>query len=114
MNLRTKAFFLGFIGDMILKTIVNLGGNFGGLKVYFEQHDILETVFISAGSMFLATLIYEQTGLPLTIPYVFIYGGLLNIIFKKIIMLTLENTYKELNLIQSFLWGGLPMLMILI
>lgn len=116
MNLTTKAFFIGIVGDMILQTIVKLRGNFAGLKGYFEQHGIFESLCIAGGIMFIVTYIYQQTGLPLTIPYLFIYGGLLDILFRYLnLMPSLEHTYyAALNPIQSFFWGGAPMLLILI
>ena len=116
MDLLTKSFFIGVLGDMTLQIIVKLNGNFAGLKGYFEQHGILESFMIAGGIMFVSTYIYKQLKLPLTIPYLFIYGGILDILFRQLnLMPSLEHTYyAALNPVQSFIWGGIPMLMILI
>lgn len=116
MDLRIKAFFIGVLGDMILQTIVKLKGNFAGLKGYFEQHGILESLMIAGGIMFISTHFYQLAKLPITIPYLFIYGGILDILWRQLnLMPSLENTYyKAVNPIQSFIWGGIPMMMILL
>ena len=116
MDLRTKAFFIGMIGDLTLQQIVKYQGNFAGLRDYFNQHGILESMMIGAGIMFIATYVYQQLKLPLTVPYLFIYGGILDILFRQLnLMPSLEHTYyAALNPIMSFIWGGIPMIMILI
>jgi len=116
MDLKTKAFFIGLVGDLILQQIVKYKGNFAGLRDYFNQHGILESMMIGAGIMFIVTYVYQQLKLPLTVPYLFIYGGILDILWRQLnLMPSLEHTYyAALNPIQSFIWGGLPMLMILI
>ena len=116
MSLTTKAFFIGMLGDFILQNIVKFKGNFAGLRDYFLQHGMFESLCIAGGIMFLSTYIYEQTGLPLTVPYLFIYGGILDILFRQLnLMPSLEHTYyAALNPIQSFVWGSIPMIMILI
>lgn len=116
MDLKTKSFFIGLLGDFILQQIVKYRGNFAGLRDYFGQHGILESMMIGAGIMFIATYVYEQLKLPLTPIYLFIYGGILDILFRYLnLMPSLEHTYySALNPIQSFIWGGIPMLMILV
>jgi hypothetical protein len=116
MDLRIKAFFIGLFGDMILQTIVKFKGNFAGLKGYFKQHGILESIMIGAGIMLISTHFYELTKLPITFPYLFIYGGILDILWRQLnLMPSLEHTYyAALNPIESFIWGGIPMIMILL
>ena len=116
MDIRTKAFFIGVIGDITLQSIVKLKGNFAGLRDYFIQHGIFESFLIGGGIMFIATYFYQMTKLPMTLPYLFIYGGILDIIWRQLnLMPSLEHTYyKALNPIESFIWGGIPMIMILI
>ena len=116
MDITTKAFFIGIIGDATLQLIVKIKGNFAGLKGYFEQHGIFESMCIAGGIMFIATYLYKQMKLPLTIPYLFIYGGILDILWRQLnLMPSLEHTYYDaLNPIQSFIWGSIPMLLILI
>ena len=116
MDLRTKAFFIGLIGDLTLQSIVKLKGNFAGLKDYFMLHGIFESACIAGGIMFIATYVYQRLKLPLTIPYLFIYGGILDILWRQLnLMPSLEHTYyAALNPIMSFIWGSIPMMMILI
>ena len=116
MDLRTKAFFIGMIGDSILQMIVRYRGDFAGLKGYFEQHGIFESLCIAGGIMFIATYIYQQLGLPMKIIPLFIYGGILDILWWKFnLMPSLEHTYyAALNPIQSFFWGGFSTILILI
>ena len=116
MDLRTKAFFIGMIGDFTLQQIVKYKGNFAGLRDYFKQHGVFESLCIAGGIMFISTYIYQQLKLPLTIPYLFIYGGILDVLWRQLnLMPSLEHTYyAALNPIQSFIWGSIPMMMILI
>ena len=112
----TKAFFIGLLGDAILQLVVKQRGNFAGLRGYFEQHGIFESMCIAAGIMFLVTWIYLKTGLPLTYPYLFIYGGLLDVLWRQMnLMPSLKNTYyAALTPLQSFIWGGIPLLSIIL
>jgi len=116
MDLRTKAFFIGMIGDFILQQIVNYKGNFAGLKDYFKQHGVFESLCIAGGIMFISTYIYQQLKLPLKPLPLFIYGGILDVLWRQLnLMPSLEHTYyAALNPIQSFFWGGAPMLLILL
>lgn len=116
MDLTTKAFFIGMIGDAILQIIVKMKGNFAGLKGYFEQHGIFESMCIAGGIMFISTYIYKQLKLPLKLVPLFIYGGILDILWRQLnLMPSLEHTYyAALNPVQSFIWGSIPMMMILI
>lgn len=116
MDIRTKAFFIGVIGDLTLQLIVKMNGEFAGLKDYFKQHGILESSMIAGGIMFISIYVYQLLKLPLTIPYLFIYGGILDILWRQLnLMPSLEHTYyAALTPFQSFIWGGIPMLMILL
>lgn len=112
-----KSFFIGVIGDALLQIIVRQQGNFAGLRDYFAQHGVLESLFIAGGTMFVATWIYIMLGLPSSsIYFLFIYGGILDIIWRNAnLMPSLQNTYyKALNPIQSFIWGGIPMTLLLL
>lgn len=106
-----KAFFVGIVGDFCLQLIVKQRGNFAGLRDYFKQHGIVESLMIAGGLMFILAYIYEMTGLPLNNGMIFIYGGLWDIAFRQLrIMPSLDGYYRALNPIQSFVWGGIPML----
>ena len=116
MNIVTKSFFIGFIGDLILQLIVKLKGNFGGLKNYFELHGTFESAMIGAGIMFILTYIYTKLKLPLKFIPLFIFGGIADIIWRQFnLMKSLENTYyKRLNPLQTFFWGGFSNILLLI
>ena len=114
-NILLKAFFIGVFGDLTLQLIVKQQGDFAGLRDYFSQHGIMESAMVGGGIMFLATWIYLKLNLPLKIAPLFIYGGILDIIWRHLnLMPSLENTYyKKLTPFWSFIWGGIPMIMIL-
>ncbi len=115
MDLRLKAFCIGVIGDLILQAIVCLRGNFAGLQGYFKQHGIFESFLIGGGIMLISTHLFQELKLPLTLPYLFLYGGVLDILWRQLnLMPSLEHTYyKALNPVESFFWGGIPMSLIL-
>lgn len=107
-----KSFFIGVAGDIALQTIVKQRGNFAGLKDYFEQHGQIESYMIAGGLMFLVAFLYEMTNLPLKNSYLFIYGGIWDILFRYLrLMPSLDGYYEALNPIQSFIWGGLPLIL---
>jgi len=116
MDLRTKAFLIGVVGDFILQIIVKLKGDFAGLKDYFNQHGMMESLMIGGGIMLISTYLYQILKLPLTLPYLFLYGGILDILWRQLnLMPSLEHTYyAALTPFQSFIWGGIPMVMILL
>ena len=106
-----KAFWIGVIGDFALQTIVRYRGNFAGLKDYFKQHNMFESLMIAGGLMCLLAKLYVMTGLPLNNYYLFIYGGLWDLAFRYLrLMPSLDGYYEALNHVQSFIWGGIPML----
>ena len=117
-----RSFFIGVIGDAILQMITKYrdsqGKNFAGLRDYFKHHGIFESLLIAGGIMFICTYLYLILGLPLSppksLPYLFIYGGLLDVLWRQLnLMPSLEHTYyAALNPVLSFIWGGIPMLMI--
>jgi hypothetical protein len=113
-SLENKAFFVGFCGDFGLQLISKYKGDIVGLKNYFKQHGSLESMFIAGGMMYLFALIYVWMGFPKKNIYLFIYGGILDIIFRNFGLSTsLNNTYyKNISPINSFIWGGLPFVMI--
>ena len=107
-----KSFFVGVVGDMALQIIVKKKGNFAGLKDYFEQHGQIESYMIAGGLMFFLAFLYELSGLPLTNEFLFIYGGIWDILFRQLrLMPSLDGYYEALTPVMSFIWGGLPMLL---
>jgi hypothetical protein len=109
----------GFFGDIILQVLVGLGfgGETGwGLKVYFEQHGSLESAFTAAGMMTLFYVIYILVlKLPLKIEYLALYGILLDLVFRySMLFPSLQGYYQSLNIVESAVWGAIPMILPLI
>lgn len=110
---RDKCFGVGFMGDFLLQLIVDYRGDLAGLKKYFEQHGKLESMFIAGGMMYCFGYIFELSEFEKNYQNLFFYGGLLDIIFRQYGLFESLNDsyYKELNSFQSFIWGGIPMIL---
>lgn len=106
------AFIVGVLGDSILQS----AGDIAGLKPYFKQHGIFESLLIAGGIMFISTWLFLILKLPLNYVTLFIYGGVLDIIWRKFnLMPSLTKTYyNALNPVYSFIWGGIPMILVLL
>ena len=108
------ALFVGFVGDLLLQIMTKhgLGGSSGwGLKEYFVQHGFRESTFIAGGMLALFYVLYNITGLPFTILNMFLYGILLDLVFRLFrIFPSLDGYYKYLNYFWSALWGAIPMI----
>lgn len=105
-----KAFFVGLFGDITLQLIENQRPNFAGLRGYFRQHGRMESMAIASAIMYFLALVYEMLGLPKNIVYLFIYGGLWDIAFRKLkIMPSLRGYEKALSPLQTFIWGGISL-----
>lgn len=116
MNILLKSFYIGVIGDFLLQIITYYKGNFAGLRDYFKQHGIFESLMIAGGIMFISTHLFILLKIPFNYFYLFIYGGILDIIWWYFnLMPSLKNTYyKALNPVLSFVWGGIPMMLIIL
>ena len=113
MNFRDKAFFIGMGGDLALQVITKQRGDFAGLKEYYEIHGEIESLFIAGGMMFGFSYLYQLSGLPITNTNLFLYGGMLDVIFRngKISKTLNETYYKNTTPLQSFIFGGIPMVL---
>lgn len=114
MNFPTKCFVVGVVGDACLQLIVKMRGDFAGLRGYFEQHGPLESLCIAGGLMFALGWLYMiMAGEPSNLLYLFIFGGLWDVAFRQLnLMPSLQHTYyKALTPVQSFVWGGIPMVL---
>jgi len=112
MNLVSIAALVGFFGDVLLQILVKYNVGNWGLKDYFKQHGSAESMFIATGMMALFYVIYLFTGLPVTIPYLAVYGVVLDLIFRLTrIFPSLDGYYKSLNYFESALWGIIPMIL---
>jgi hypothetical protein len=115
MNLAIAGFLTGMIGDILLQLITYFRGNFAGLRDYFALHGILESIFIAGGILFTAGWVYEYLQLPMTYIHIFIYGCLVDIIYRNLhLMPSLDPTYHAaLPPWLSMLWGGISLVLVL-
>lgn len=118
MNFADFCFFVGFFGDALLQLICKIRGNIAKLKNYFALHGPLESLFIAGGMMYLFGFIYMKffvkvLHLTYNYLYLFLYGGILDIIWRQFNLFpSLKDTYYTANNpIQSFIWGGIPMVL---
>jgi len=104
------AFLTGFFGDAILQTLVHYKWDWG-LKQYFEQHGIAESMFIAGGMLTFFYIIYIVIKCPMKWYYIAIYGIILDLIFRVTgIFPSLKGYYEHLNYFWSAFWGAIPML----
>ena len=113
MNLIAIACLTGFIGDFLLQTGVNmgLGGPTGwGLKEYFKQHGSGEAMFTAAGMMALFYTLFLMSGIKVNFRNLAIYGVLLDLIFRKLMIFgSLKGYYEYFNYFWSAVWGIIPL-----
>jgi hypothetical protein len=109
---------VGFFGDAILQlgTPVIHKDDDWGLKKYFEQHGIAESLCIAAGMMALFYIFYLFVlRIKPDWKLLAIYGIILDYIFRKTMVFpSLDDYYKKLNYFQSALWGAIPMVLPLV
>ena len=113
MNLIAIACLTGFIGDFLLQTGVNmgLGGPTGwGLKEYFKHHGSAEAMFTAAGMMSLFYSLFLMSGIKVNFRNLAIYGVLLDLIFRKLMIFgSLKGYYEYFNYFWSAVWGIIPL-----
>lgn len=112
MDFKQKAFIVGVVGDAGLQIIVKSRGDLVGLKKYFDQHGIGESLTIAGGMMFGFGWLFELSGLEMNNTNLFMYGGLLDIAFRKMRLFpSLDGYYESLTPLESFTFGGIPMVL---
>ena len=113
MNLIGIACLTGLIGDFTLQTGVKmgLGGPTGwGLKEYFKQHGSGEAMFTAAGMMALFYTLFLMSGIKVNFRNLAIYGVLLDLIFRKLVIFgSLKGYYEYFNYFWSAVWGIIPL-----
>lgn len=115
LKLIILAFFTGFVGDMLLQLGVNYKIGDWGLKRYFEQHGVYESLHIAGAMLALFYMLYLYTGLKVSYLNIAIYAILLDLAFRKFrIFPSLDGYYKHLNYFWSAFWAIVPMLIPLI
>ena len=108
IDLVTVAFLVGFVGDAITQFSINHLGFDMGLKNYFKQHGRVESLFIGGAIMSLAYILYMYVlKLPLTYLNLFIYGIVLDFIFRYTRFFpSLDEYYDKLSIPQTAVIGG--------
>ena len=122
-----SAALTGFFGDAILQIVCSKRftntsifssdkGDDWGLKSYFKQHGIAESLCIATGMMTLFYIVYVYIlRLPLNPIYLAVYGIILDYIFRKSeVFPSLSDYYKQLNYFESAVWGAIPLMLPLI
>jgi hypothetical protein len=111
----TSGLIVGSVGDSLLQTFLNIGildDKNIGLKKYFSQHGKLESVFIAGGMIASFSAAYSLVDPSMNLVGLSIYGTGLDILFRqthKEIFPSLEEYYKKMSLVNSALWGAIPM-----
>lgn len=115
MDFTYKSALIGLTGDFLLQIITkNQKTDKWGLKHYFEIHGPIESLCIATGLMWVAAAFYQNVGFDVN-SYItlFIYGGIIDVLFRTLnIMPSLIGYYTTNNPILTFIWGGIPMILI--
>ncbi len=105
----------GFFGDALLQVGSPLlkKDESWGLKSYFQQHGIAESLCIATGMMMLFYVLYFLVfKLEPKWYYLAIYGVILDYIFRATMVFpSLKDYYKQLNYVESAIWGAIPMVL---
>ena len=108
----------GFFGDALLQILTKyMGGPTGwGLKEYFRQHGVAESMFVAAGMLTLFYVIYLFVlRLPVKWQYLALFGIILDYVFRKTMVFpSLKGYYQQLNYFWSAVWGAIPMILPLV
>jgi len=115
LNLESVAFLVGFFGDIFLQILCKTTPFDYGLRGYFKEHVAPEAPFIAGGMMVLFYIIYNFTGLPLKWQYIAIYGVILDILFRVLMIFpSLKGYYSALNPFWTCLWEAVAMVLVLV
>ena len=106
----SKYFIVGALGDISLQMYISNYGDVAGLEEYFKQHGTNESIVIAGGLMAMAKFVFLALGLPNKPIPNFLFGGCVDIAFRYgHIFPSLEGYYTSMNPFESFVWGGIPM-----
>jgi hypothetical protein len=108
IDLISVAFLTGFVGDAITQFSINNLGFDMGLKNYFKKQGRVEALFIGGAIVALAYILYIHVlNLPLTYTNLFIYGIVLDFIFRYTRFFpSLNEYYDKLSIPQTAIIGG--------
>jgi hypothetical protein len=118
LHLVVASALTGFFGDALLQ----VGGpwlgrkEIWGLKSYFQQHGVAESLCIATGMMTLFYILYFVVlKLPADWRYLAVYGIILDLIFRETMVFpSLKDYYHHLNYFWSGVWGAIPMVLPLV
>jgi hypothetical protein len=112
MELLPTAFFVGFIGYLILQLMVSDKLDWG-LREYFKQHGKIESMFIAGGLLTFFYIVIIQLKIPMTYTNLAIYGIIMDLLFRKLnIFPSLSVYYQTHNYFQTGVLGGaIPMML---
>jgi hypothetical protein len=114
MEYNKSAFIVGMIGDALLQLIVHYSptGDFAGLKSYFHQHGIFESLLIAGGMLYFFGILLDLVNIQKTYLNLSIYGTILDILFRKFRLFpSLDGYYGALTPLQSIIWAIIPIIL---
>lgn len=113
MNFIEGSLVVGFLGDLFLQWFQP---ERYGLQGYFQRHGQLQSMFLASGMMGMFSLLYLWMGLPLSLSGVFMYGMMLDMIYRYVPFLseTLGDYYSTNGMFWTMLWGGIPFVLALL
>jgi len=115
MDIVSLSCMTGFAGDALLQIgdRNDMGGPTGwGLRNYFKHHGPVESVFIAGGmmSLFMIGFVYA-VGLPLTYTNLAVYGIIIDLVFRKLMIFpSLKEYYEYFGYVGSAFWIAVPMM----
>ena len=118
-NILLITFLTGFFGDGLLQIgdKLGMGGPTGwGLRDYFNLHGAAESCCIAGGMMTLFYIlilpIFGKLTTTQTIVFLAIYGVLLDLAFRKLMIFkTLDGYYRYFSYFWSAVWGAIPLVL---
>ena len=113
MDIVSIASIVGFVGDAVLQMLVKSSIGDWGLKEYFNQHGIFESMFIASGMLTIFFVIYIYVlRVPVTLFNLAVYGIVLDLFFRVTMLFpSLSGYYRHLNYFWSAVWGAIPMML---
>lgn len=111
MNRLLSAFWIGFVGDIILQVINYFTSNLK-LDYYYETHGRFESMLIAGGTSLVSLQGFLLLGLEETILNLFLYGAILDyVVWRKLnVMSSAKYIYDTLPVYWTSLFGGLSMI----
>lgn len=103
----------GVVGDAGLQVLsrYDVGKNWG-LRPYFAQHGIAESLMLAGGLMATVGSLLQRIDPTQSYTLGFAYGVGLDVLFRQArIMPSLDSYYSSLGPITTAIWGGIPVVL---